>query len=167
MDETTVSLHPPLRACWMKRGQQKRIPAAGQQKTHHVFAAYNWRTDQVIWTTAAKKNSETFIEFLEHFVQSRSSDRPAILILDNASYHWSKATQAALSLFEDQLLPLWLPAYCSDLNPIERFWKHLKEYACANKLFPSIEQLVQAVQNCLLIQTHLDHPDRFSFSKDF
>jgi hypothetical protein len=29
---------------------------------------------------------------------------------------------------------MWLPTYCSDLNPIERFWRHFKDLACANKL---------------------------------
>lgn len=167
MDETTLSLHPVLRACWMKRGQQKLVPAAGQQRSHHVFGAYNWRSDEVIWTTAPRKNRESFITFLEHLVQSQTTDRPVVIILDNAAYHRSAASQAALSLWTDQLLPLWLPPYCSDLNPIERFWKHLKEYACANKLYPSIEKLVTAVEQCLLIQATFDHPDRFSFSKNF
>ena len=31
---------------------------------------------------------------------------------------------AALSLFEHRVMPVWLPPYCSDLNPIERFWRH-------------------------------------------
>jgi hypothetical protein len=35
-------LHPPLRACWMKRGEQKHIPTPGQQRTHHLIGAYEW-----------------------------------------------------------------------------------------------------------------------------
>jgi len=52
VDETTLNLHPPLRACWMKCGQQKRVPAPGTPEMHHVFAAYNWQTDNLVWTTA-------------------------------------------------------------------------------------------------------------------
>jgi len=44
------------------------------------------------------------------------------------------ASQAALSLFEDRVLVFWLPPYCADLNPIERYWRHLKDLACANRL---------------------------------
>jgi hypothetical protein len=34
VDETTVSLHPPLRRCWMKHGQRKLAP--GLQTPHHA-----------------------------------------------------------------------------------------------------------------------------------
>ncbi|MDL1885923.1 hypothetical protein FBR01_20070 [Anaerolineae bacterium CFX8] len=44
LDETSLSLHPILRRCWMKRGQRKRIPAPGTPEFCHVFGAYNWRT---------------------------------------------------------------------------------------------------------------------------
>jgi hypothetical protein len=39
MDETTLSLDPVLRACWMKMGVQKRIPLPANQekKRCHVF----------------------------------------------------------------------------------------------------------------------------------
>jgi hypothetical protein len=49
MDETTLSLDPVLRACWMKMGVQKRIPLPANQekKRCHVFGAYNWINDQV------------------------------------------------------------------------------------------------------------------------
>jgi hypothetical protein len=40
---------------------------------------------------------------------------------------------AALSLLE-QCMMVILPPFCSDLNPIERFWLHRKNVACANKL---------------------------------
>ena len=52
----------------MKRGQQKGIPAPGQQQRHHVYGAYSWRDDTVTWTTAKKRNSEHFIAFLEHLL---------------------------------------------------------------------------------------------------
>jgi transposase len=39
--------------------------------------------------------------------------------MDNASYHKSASALAALSLFEHRVMLVWLPPYCSDLNPIE------------------------------------------------
>src|SRR5690606_35227441 len=61
-----MSLHPLLRRCWMKRGQRKRLPAPGAPKFVPVFGAYNWRTGEVIHQTYKRKNSDSFIEFLEH-----------------------------------------------------------------------------------------------------
>jgi len=150
----------------MKRGKQLRIPAPGQQKLHHIFGAYNWRTDQTVWLGCEKKNTKTFVEFLEHFTASVITDRPVVLVLDNASYHHSAGAEAALALCEEEgVIIFWLPPYCSDLNPIERFWGFLKEWACANKLFASVLDLLASASNCLHNQNNLLSPDRFVFSK--
>lgn len=155
-----------LRKCWMKRGEQTRIPAAGQQKLHHIFGAYNWRTDEIVWTEAAKKNTASFITFLEHFVTQIETEQPTVLVMDNASYHHSAEAEAALAVFEQVgLICCWLPPYCSDLNPIERFWGHLKEFAAANKLFASVSALVASIEAGLQIQNDATHSERLVFLK--
>lgn len=166
MDETTLSLHPPLRACWTKRGQQPRVPAPGVQQTHHIFAAYNWADDTVTWTRSEKKNSQAFIAFLEHLFIEHFPTGRHVLVLDNAPYHTSGQSLAALSLFEHRVLIVWLPKYCSlELNPIERFWRHLKDKVCVNKLFPSLEELSEAAQQQLYRQNDLGNDMRFAFVK--
>jgi transposase len=148
----------------MKRGQQRTIPAAGQQKQHHLFAAFNYLTQTVIWTEAAQKNTEEFLRFLEHFRQSLDTTKPVVLVLDNASYHHSEEAQAMLAFCEDDgVLACWLPPYCSDLNPLERFWEYLKAFACANKLFAAVSELVASARTCLRNQNDLASPDRFLF----
>jgi transposase len=149
----------------MKRGQQKCIPAPGQQQRHHVYGAYSWRDDTVTWTTAKKRNSENFIAFLEHLLIERYRTGRVVLVMDNAPIHTSHATQAALSLFEHRALVIWLPPYCSTLNPIERYWRHLKDTICVNKLFPSLADLIDAVEHELTRQNDLDDDSRFSFLK--
>ena len=166
MDETTVSLHPPLRACWMKRGQQKRIPTPGTQCRHHVVGAYDWLTDQIAWTTPAGKNTESFVAFLEHLLTVCYPTQRIVLVMDNASFHKSAPSLAALSLFEHRLRVVWLPPYCSTLNPIERFWRHLKDHVCVDKLFPTIEKLVAAVECELTSQNNCAYPLRFFLSKN-
>lgn len=53
------------------------------------------------------------------------------------------------------------------MNPIERFWRHLKETACANRLFLTIQESIDSVGKGLAIQNDLTHPDRFLFSKTY
>jgi hypothetical protein len=165
MDETILSLHPPLRACWMKRGQQKRIPTPGIQQRMHLFGAYRWEDDTLTWKAARRKNSQAFIEFLEHLFVERYPTGHFILVLDNASIHKSAAALAALSLFEHRVTVIWLPAYCSELNPIERFWRYLKEQVCINKLYPVMTELVLAVVDQLERQNDCQRSDRFSMLK--
>lgn len=168
MDEITLTLHPPLTRCWMKKGQQKRIPAAGQQEWYDLFGAYHWQTDKIQWRTSETENTDSFIRFLEHFMNQVKSDKPIVIVLDNASYHHSRAAEAALARFEEEnLLTVWLPPYCSDLNPIERFWRHLRDHACANKLFDSIHAVADSVVSWLHRQNIPARSDRFLFQKTF
>jgi transposase len=151
----------------MKCGQQKRIPTPGQNQVYHLFGALNWRTQEVVYHFASHKNSNSFIEFIEHLMASVTSDVPIVLVMDNASYHHSYLSKAALAVFENRSILSWLPPYCSDLNPIERFWKHLKQYACANRLFKLMTEVLHFVKAMLDIQNDLQHPDRLLFSKTF
>ena len=167
MDESTLGWLPVLVACWMKRGCQKRISTPGQQQWRHIFGAYNWATDEVIYTISEKRTSDNFIAFLDHLVQHHSGDRPLVIVLDNGSIHTSHATQAAFDLLRSELLPLFLPKYCSQLNPIERFWKHLKSLACADKLFSDMDALVASIENNLASQNDLLSDSRFMFLKYF
>lgn len=167
MDESTLGWLPVLVACWMKRGCQKRVPTPGQPQWRHLFGAYNWVTDEVVYQVAEKRNSETFIAFLEHLLQQHAGERPLVLVLDNGSIHHSLASQAALAVLEDRLLPVFLPRYCSHLNPIERFWKYLKASACANKLFADLNALVASVEHVLQQQNDTGSPSRFRLLKNF
>ena len=151
----------------MKRGRQKRVPAPGTPQWHHVIGAYNWRTDEVIYMTCEKKNSASFCAFIEHLMLSVSHERPIVLVMDNASYHHSAVSKAMLAFYEERSMTVWLPPYCSDLNPIERFWRHLKDNACANRLYKSIDEVVDSVGKVLAKQNDISYSDRFLFSKTY
>jgi transposase len=167
VDETTISLRFPIRACWMKRGQQKRLPAPTDTRLyHHLIGAYNWRTDAVSALHVERKNGQTFIEFLEYLLLECYPSQRMVLVMDNASYHHSAPVKAALSLFEHRVRVIWLPARCPDLNPIERYWRHLKDLACANKLYMSLEALAVAIEGIVAAQLDLTNKLRFAFSKD-
>lgn len=147
----------------MKRGQRKRIPAPGTPLHRHVFGAYHWHTGQVAWQQSEKKNSEAFIAFLEHLAFTVYPDQRLILVMDNASYHKSRATFAALAALEDRILVIWLPKYSPFLNPIERFWLHLKNLANANCLHPDLDSLQREIDMRMTNQNLPHHPDRLLF----
>jgi transposase len=87
-----------------------------------------------------------------------------VLVMDRASYHKSAAALAALSLFEHRVLTM--PAYCTELNPIERFWRHLKDLACANQLWSSLEEVIEKVEHVLHQPNTPGCEYRFSLSKN-
>lgn len=90
-----------------------------------------------------------------------------ITVMDNASYHRSKASMAALSLFEERLHGVWLPKYCPFLNAIERFWLQLKTLVAANRLHGAMDELIRAIDETIFNQNQVDHPDRLDFAQHF
>lgn len=150
----------------MKRGQRKLIPAPGSPQHLHIFGAYNWHTERVTYLTEKTKNSETFIAFLEHLLQEYPHQH-LILVMDNASYHHSQMVKAALSLYEDRVLVIWLPKYSPFLNPIERFWLHFKQFAVANRLHRSLDALRVSVDEVMEQQNTSGHPNRLRFFDEF
>lgn len=53
-----------------------------------------------------------------------------IVVMDNASFHKSKKTQELIESVGCKLV--YLPPYCPDLNPIEKFWANLKRWLKQN-----------------------------------
>jgi putative transposase len=132
----------------------------------HIFGGYNWMEDTITWTTAKTKNSATFISFLEELLVKRYPSKRLVLVMDNAAYHKSASAIAALSLFEHRVMVIWLPPYCSELNPIELFWRYLKDHACANKLQNNIEEVVKTAEKILTTQNCMTSDLKFHVSKD-
>jgi transposase len=151
----------------MKRGQQRRIPATrpGAKQKRHIFGGYNWLEDTITWTTAKTKNSATFISFLEELLVKRYPSKRLVLVMDNAAYHKSASALAALSLFDHRVMIFWLPPYCSELNPIELFWRYLKDHACANKLQDNIDEVVKAAVKIMTAQNCQTSVPKFHVSK--
>lgn len=167
MDETLIRLNAPVLKCWMKRGQQKSLPFfTGTRHSQMLTGALNWRTGHVHVRELVRLNSESIIAYFEWLFTEVYPTSLVVLVMDNASFHHSAAVQAALAHFGDRLLLVWLPPYSPDLNPIERFWKHLKAN-CANYLYPSLSALVAHVHRLVICQNQDGHPLQLSFSKSF
>ena len=168
MDETTVGLIYPILKCWMKKGQQKTLPMfTGTRKYQHLAGALNWRAGTIHCQALGGLNSSAVITYFEWLFTEVYPTQTVVLVIDNASFHHSYEVQATLALFEDRVLTLWLPPYSPDMNPIERFWKHLKANVCANKLYQSVEQLLTSIFEFIACQNQPDHELRLTFSRNF
>ena len=128
-----------------------------------MIGALNWRRQQVAYTLIKTKNSDTFIEILELLLEGAYPQKRIVLVMVNAPWHRSHAVQAMLSLYESRVLVVWLPPYCPMLNPIERFWRHMKDTAYANTLYKSMNDLLDNVNEELSAQNTINHLLRLNF----
>jgi transposase len=143
-DECDLHLLPVLRAMWMRRGQQVRVPTPGTNRKRSIFGALEWATGRWLYQVYERKRSVEFLAFLEHLVQAYPG-RPLRLVLDNASIHTAKVVQTWL-VAHPQVALLFLPSYSGhEQNPVEKVWWRLKGYVAANRLHGSIDALVATV----------------------
>jgi transposase len=143
-DECDLHLLPVLRAMWMRKGQQVRIPTPGTNRKRSVFGALEWTTGQWVYQVYERKRAVEFLAFLEYVVQ-RYPQRPVLLILDNASIHTAKAVGTWLAA-HPQVELAFLPPYSGHKeNPVEKVWWRLKDRVAANRLHGSIDALVATI----------------------
>ena len=91
-----------------------------------------------------RKNAARFNEFLRRLLRAKRRRR-TVLVLDNATYHTTRATLDLLAEHEDHVLVVWLPKYSPELNAIEGLWGYLKKSALNNYFFGSVENLEEAI----------------------
>jgi transposase len=143
-DECDIHLLPMLRAMWMRRGQQVRIPTPGGNRKRSVFGALDLETGVWHYVVTARKRAVEFVAFLEQVVAAYP-DRSVLVVLDNASIHTAKDVTGWLAAHPAVEL-LYLPTSSGhEQNPVEKVWWRLKDKVAANRRHGSLEELVATV----------------------
>ena len=75
------------------------------------------------------------VSFLE-VVRDANTDRPILVVVDNATIHRAKLTRAVAKDLD--IFFVFLPPYSPDLNPIEFGWKDLKRELAAKLNFDAM-----------------------------
>lgn len=139
-DESRIQLLPLIRSMWHWVGEQIRIPTPGNNQSRTIFGALNIRTGQWNYLIRERMRKEDFIAFLEYLLVMYGTGR-IVLIVDNYSSHTAHVVQAWLAEHPRMHL-LYLPKYCSHLNPIEPIWLQLKNAVAPNRLYDSMKTLL-------------------------
>ena len=144
-DESRVELLPLIRACWHWVGQQIRVPTPGTNDTRTLFGALNIRTGRWVYLVRPHLSKEDFLAFLE-YIWTQYPTGQILLIVDNFSSHKAHVVSEWLATHE-RLQLLYLPTYCSHLNPVEAIWLRLKNKIAANRLHASMALLLDSVKS--------------------
>ena len=119
---------------------------APTRKSVACFGAASLGAGKLVTAFEPKFNAESFLRFLKILLKHRSRGKRLVLVLDNAKYHHACALQPWLQRQRKALTLLFLPPYSPDLNPIERVWKLTRRLATHNRHFPTLDNVVEAVQ---------------------
>jgi len=113
----------------------------------YVYGVVEPSTGEQYYQEFSQLNHNCFQEFLNGFAQ-KYSDYFNLIIMDNGSFH-----KALLLDWHDHVMPIYLPAYSPELNPIERLWEHTKKdlkwanYSSLDKLKEQVDIIIKSLTN--------------------
>jgi hypothetical protein len=119
-DESRLGLHEHVRRRLTARGVkpiQKMLP---RYESFWLYAAVEPSTGESFFLEMPALDAHCFQAFLNEF-SAAYPDSLNVLVLDGAGAHTARAI-----VMPDNVLPIFLPPYCPELNPVERLWQDLK-----------------------------------------
>lgn len=129
MDEATFSLKPYITRSWFRKGSK---PVAkyvlNKFQKIHVFGALTTR--KVLTRQSQKINSREFLLFIKRL---NKRYKKLCVVHDNAAWHLTKNVQKYF--VENEIKVIRLLPYSPELNPIEQYWKNLKQNMATKFLF--------------------------------
>jgi putative transposase len=158
-DESRFGRIDRPRRCWAPKPLRPTVPRQVVREFVYVFAAvcaHLGRLTSLILPTA---NTEMMNLFLAPVAQEFSSAF-IILLVDRAGWHTTPQVRVPENM---RLLPQ--PARSPELNPTEHVWEELREKELANKSFPALRPLEQAL--CAGLSALAADPKRVQSLTDF
>ena len=146
-DETRLGLLPVVRRRVTACGVQPVATVTYQFDNFYLYGAVEPTTGASFFLELPYLNSRAFQVWLDGFATT-FPDTLNVVVLDNGAGHKAKAVR-----WPANVVPVFLPPYSPELNPIERLWRDLKD-KLADIPVTTIAALSEAM--CAIIQ-HYSH----------
>lgn len=147
LDEAGFQSDPPLGRTYGLKGQTPVVETSGQRQSLNVISAVNSRGEFWAATYTGKLNAESFVAFLQNFVQGRTDK--VFLVVDGHPAHKAKLVKNYLQSLEGRLELHFLPPYAPDLNPDEYVWGYMKTNGVSKKPLKLNESLQKRIEEDL------------------
>jgi transposase len=121
---------------------------APTRKSVACFGAVSLSRGKLVRSMCKQFDALTFEAFLKTLRRHRARGTRMIIVLDNATYHHARRLKPWLRKSRRALTLLFLPPYSPQLAPIERVWKLARRMATHNRFFPTLSDLLAAVEPC-------------------
>lgn len=141
-DETRLGRKTETARVITKRGVKPKAKVQWPREAFWLYGIVEPESGWVFTQEYAKLNSTHFQSFIDE-LSSNLGDTVAVLQLDGAPAHKAKALQ-----WPENLIPVFQPPHCPEVNPIERMWQYLKRQ-WKGENFASLEDLRQRAQQAL------------------
>lgn len=128
-DEAGFSLMPNVPYAWQPIGERIEIESSGSQgQRQNVLGFLRWDGgDFYCAAFEGRIDSHVAAGCFRQFAVDKKSEKPKLIVLDNAPIHRSEEFEEELEeLAKLGVFVMFLPSYSPELNLIEILWKKIK-----------------------------------------
>jgi transposase len=149
-DESGFSQSSSVPYAWSPIGKPWEVTAYSYSRRLNVLGFLS-RTGKLVYhTTTESVTTETVIEAFDQFVAQKDPDAFAVVVLDNASMHRSKAFRHKIvEWMSHRVYLIYLSAYSPELNLIEILWRQMKYTWLPLTAYRSFDRLCDEVHRLL------------------
>ena len=137
-DEARFGRISDPRACWAERPIRPNVKTQMIREYAYVFGAVSPHDGQHDSLVLPWANTEAMSFFLEE-VSRRHPGEYILMFMDQAGWHKANALK-----IPHNMEIAFLPPYSPDLNPQEQIWDELREKYFANRLFKTLQAVIDA-----------------------
>ncbi len=137
-DETRIGQQGSITRIWAEKGTRPRAVRQQQFEYGYIFGAVCPAKDKALGLMLPVANTAGMIEHLSLISQATAKDRQALVIVDRAGWHMTKAIRCFSNV---TLLPL--PPYSPELNPVEQLWQQIKQRFLSNTTFQNYDDIIE------------------------
>jgi transposase len=178
-DETILWRFALPRAGWWRKAQRYRLPTRPMTQSQikraeslkrqawvchrswgrvtsgvllSVIGAVQYGTSKVFYKVVPQFETEGFRQYI-HPVMTRfgHTGKEVVMVADRSGIHRAHTLASTLTHWREQFRLHCLPAPCGPhLNPIEGFWRVMKERIGAGRCFADLQQLSQRTRQVLM-----------------
>jgi transposase len=130
LDEAAFYLLPTVVRTWAPRGRTLALRNYSRHDHLSTICAVSSTGDLHLRAQRKAFKSRGVIAFLEELM-ARISDR-FLVLWDNIPIHRSMAVRDFVLDHSERMVAKYFPGYCSELNPAEGVWRHLKNVELRN-----------------------------------
>jgi len=143
-DEARFGRMSNSRKCWAPAPCRPVVGLALVREFIYEYAAVSPMDGSLDYWTTTAMNTENMNQFLAQ-VRNAHPGEFIIMMLDGASSHKGKELK-----IPDNIVLEIMPPYSPELNPTELIWNELRKNEFANRVFDSLDAVVQQVKTGLV-----------------
>jgi transposase len=157
----------PLRQSQIKREESLKRQAWLQYRSWSritsgvllsVIGAVQYGTSKVFYKIVPHFDAQEFRQYIHQVMaRFRTAEKEVVMVVDRSGIHRAQKLDATLEHYHDKFRFQFLPAHCGHhLNPIEGFWRVMKDTIGAGRCFPDLHRLYWRTRQVLM--AHQERP---------